>query len=84
MLRPTHYRRTSPRRLHLLLDSYGYDGDRAEFGTVIARRARRRAEVMRQMADAGDGAAIEMLPIAAHLERAAIEIEALSPGFWVR
>ncbi|GAA2856943.1 trifolitoxin immunity protein [Actinoplanes cyaneus] len=70
------------RRLHLLLDAYGYEGDRREFGAVIVRRARRQAGVMRQMADAGDPAAIALLPVAAHLERSATNVEALPDSFW--
>src|SRR4051812_259822 len=44
------------RRLHLLLDAYGYDGDRAAFAVVIPQRARRQAGVIRRTADAGDPA----------------------------
>ena len=32
------------RRLHLLLDAYGYDGDRQAFGATVVQRARRQAE----------------------------------------
>jgi hypothetical protein len=39
------------RRLHLLLDAYGYDGDRQGFGAVVVQRARRQAAAIRQMAD---------------------------------
>jgi hypothetical protein len=72
------------RRLHLLLDAYGYDGDRHAFGTVIVQRARRQAGVMRQMADAGDPAAIALLPVAENLEKSATEVESLPAGFWSR
>ncbi len=71
------------RRLHLLLDSYRYDGDRRAFGAVTVARARRQAGVIRAMADAGDGAAIALLPIASRLERSASYVEALPGGFWV-
>ena len=50
------------RRLHLLLDAYRYDGDRRAFGAVIVQRARRQAGVIRSMAEAGDTAAIALLP----------------------
>jgi aminoglycoside phosphotransferase (APT) family kinase protein len=70
------------RRLHLLLDSYRYDSDRAAFGAVIVRRARRQAGVIRGMADAGDRAAIALLPIASRLEESASHVGALPAGFW--
>ena len=72
------------RRFHLLLDAYGYDGDRRAFGAVIARRARRQASVIRRMAEAGDRASIALLPVAGHLERSASEVEALQDDFWQR
>nr|BFE73598.1 hypothetical protein GCM10020092_068990 [Actinoplanes digitatis] len=37
-----HDPRERSRRLHLLLDAYGYDGDRRGFGAVVPQRARRR------------------------------------------
>jgi hypothetical protein len=70
------------RRLHLLLDAYGYDGDRHAFGPVVVRRARRQAGVIRDMAGGGDQAAIALLPIAAHLERSASHVETLPDDFW--
>jgi hypothetical protein len=72
------------RRLHLLLDSYGYAGDRHAFGEVIVQRARRQAAVMRQMADAGDPAAIALLPVADNLEKSATEVASLPAEFWTR
>jgi hypothetical protein len=72
------------RRFHLLLDSYGYDGDRLAFRTVIPQRARRQAGVIRDMAEAGDPAMIAILPIADRLERCATDVEALPDGFWAR
>ena len=65
------------RRLHLLLDAYGYDGDRQAFGAVVPQRARRQAGVIRQMAGAGDPASIALLPIADLLERSATDVQAL-------
>ena len=70
------------RRLHLLLDAYGYAGDRRQFGTVIVERARRQAAVMRSMAEAGDPAATALLPVAAALERSAEEVASLPADFW--
>jgi len=42
----------------------------------------RQAGVIRSMADAGDGAAIALLPIASRLEQAAAYVEALPGDFW--
>jgi hypothetical protein len=75
--------RERSRRLHLLLDAYGYDGDRRAFAEVAPQRARRQAAVIRSMADAGDPASIALLPIAELLERSATDIEALPDAFWV-
>ena len=72
------------RRLHLLLDAYGYTGDRPGFGATVVRRARRQATVMREMAAAGDQAAIALLPVAGYIEQSATELEALAPEFWLR
>jgi hypothetical protein len=70
------------RRLHLFLDTYGYDGDRRVFGTVVQRRARRQAEAIRAMAESGDQAAKAILPIASHLERSADHVHDLPAEFW--
>jgi hypothetical protein len=70
------------RRLHLLLDAYRYDSDRGAFGAAVVRRARRQASVIRGMADAGDRAAIALLPIASRLEQSASYAGALPPDFW--
>ena len=70
------------RRLHLLLDSYRYDSDRRAFGAAIVERARRQPGVIRSMAEAGDRAAIELLPIAGRLEQAGAYVEALPADFW--
>jgi hypothetical protein len=72
------------RRFHLLLDAYGYGGDRHVFRTVVPKRARVQAGVIRRMADAGDAASISLLPIADLLERSAADVEALPDDFWQR
>ena len=72
------------RRLHLLLDAYGYAGDRGVFAAVVPQRARRQAGVIRHMADAGDKASIALLPIAELLERSAIDVETLPNDFWMQ
>lgn len=65
-----------PRRLRLLLDAYGYSGSRADFGSVVADRARLNATVIRRMG-------IEpLLPVAASYDESAEEISALPASFW--
>ena len=76
--------RERSRRLHLLLDAYGYDGNRGDFATTVSQRARRQAETIRRMADAGDAASTALLPIAKLLERSATDVEALPGTFWTR
>jgi aminoglycoside phosphotransferase (APT) family kinase protein len=71
------------RRLHLLLDAYGYEDDRRAFGGAIVRRARVQADVIRRQAAAGDRASIALLPIADELERTASDVETLPDDFWV-
>jgi hypothetical protein len=70
------------RRLHLLLDAYGYDADRLGFGAVTVQRARRQAAAIRQMADGGNPAATRVLFVADYLESAASDVEALPNEFW--
>jgi hypothetical protein len=70
------------RRLHLLLDAYGYDADRRAFGAVIVERARRQAAAIRQMADGGDLAAANLLFVADAFEGAALDVEAQPDAFW--
>ncbi|MFY1627501.1 phosphotransferase [Micromonospora sp. WMMD735] len=76
--------RERARRLRLLLDAYGYEGDRGGFAAAVPQRARRQAGVIRHLADAGDAAATALLPIAALLERSATDVEALPATFWMR
>jgi hypothetical protein len=70
------------RRLRLLLDAYGYDGDRSAFGGHVAHRARVNAAAIRRMAAAGGSAYTALLPVAADYEEAAAEVETLPPEFW--
>jgi len=72
------------RRLHLLLDAYGYDADRQHLGPVIVERARRQATAIRQMADGGDPVASRLLFVAGYFEWAASHVEALPNEFWTR
>jgi hypothetical protein len=70
--------------LHVLLDAYGYEGDRTAFGPEVIERARRNAEVIRQLAEGHEPVYQALLPIAANLEQAVVEIEALPDSFWAR
>jgi hypothetical protein len=70
------------RRLHLLLDAYGYHGDRIAFGVAVADRARLNASAIRRLAQTGDPTYLALLPAAADLEQAAHEVDALPPSFW--
>jgi hypothetical protein len=70
------------RRLHLLLDAYGYDADRQAFGAVVVQRARRQAAAIRAMAESGDPGAIQLVFVAGYFETAASEIEELPREFW--
>jgi hypothetical protein len=54
------------------------------FGSVVPRRARRQAGVIRHEAAAGDPASIALLPIAGLLESSAAGAEALPRDFWLR
>jgi len=67
------------RRLHLLLDGYGYDGDRGAFAGIVVGRARRQAAIIRHLVEAGQTA---LRPFGEQLEQAATEIEALPHSFW--
>src|SRR4051794_16786335 len=70
------------RRLHLLLDGYGYEGDRAAFGTAVASRARLNAEVTRRLAATGNPAYQAIAGQADDLDRSAHEIDELPESFW--
>ncbi|GAA1705737.1 hypothetical protein GCM10009680_53160 [Streptomyces yatensis] len=72
------------RRLHLLLDAYGYDGDRSAFADVVPARARTNADVIDRLAGGGDPVYAALLPVAADLRQAALEVEALPASFWTR
>jgi hypothetical protein len=67
------------RRLHVLLDAYGHDGDRTAFAEVIVGRARRQAGIIRRLVEDGQTA---LRPFAEGLEQAATEVEALPDSFW--
>lgn len=70
------------RRLRVLLDAYGYDGDRAAFPSAVAGRARLNAAVVRRRASGDDPVYRGMLTMADDLDHAADEIEDLLTTFW--
>lgn len=69
-------------RLRVLLDAYGYEGDRSVFGVEVARRARINAAGIHRLAASGDPAYANLLPIAEGYERSAREVEELPASFW--
>ena len=70
------------RRLHLLLDAYGYTGDRVAIRDAILARVERNVAMIRQFADGGEPTFQRMLPWAAQLERSGNEVAELPDGFW--
>ncbi|MDP4504031.1 hypothetical protein [Nonomuraea turcica] len=54
------------------------------FGFEVADRARKNAEAIRRLAEGGEQVYQALLPFAADLEQAMVEIEALPDSFWVR
>ena len=70
------------RRLHLLLDAYGYQDDRHQFAAVVSGRARMHAAAIRASAATGDPVYVALLPGADDMAEAAQEIEALPAAFW--
>jgi Ser/Thr protein kinase RdoA (MazF antagonist) len=72
------------RRLHLLLDAYGYDDDRSALRAAVVTRARRNAEVTRRLADGGDPVFEALRNQAADLDRSAQQVDELPESFWRR
>ena len=72
------------RRLHLLLDAYGYDDARSALREAVPARARRNAEVTRQLADSGDPVFQALRGQAAELDRSAQQVDELPESFWRR
>ena len=70
------------RRFHLLLDAYGYTGDRTAIRDAIIGRAERNVAMIRQFADGGEPVFQRMLPWAADLERSGHEVAGLPDEFW--
>jgi hypothetical protein len=72
------------RRLHLLLDAYGYGDDRSALQEAVPARARRNAEVTRRLADGGDPVFQALRDQAADLDRSAQQVDELPESFWRR
>jgi hypothetical protein len=70
------------RRFHLLLDAYGYAGDRTAVRDAITGRVERNAAVIRRLAGGGEPTFQRLLPWAAYLERSGAEVAALPGEFW--
>lgn len=70
------------RRLHLLLDAYGYGADRADFGAHVTNRILEEAAGIRSMAAEGDPAYQALTGEAADLDAAVEEVSSLGPSFW--
>jgi hypothetical protein len=70
------------RRFHLLLDAYGYTGDRTAIRDAITGRVGRNVAVIRKLASAGEPAFQRMLPWASDLEQSGAEAAGLPDEFW--
>jgi hypothetical protein len=70
------------RRFHLLLDAYGYTGDRTAIRDAIIWRVERNVGMIRELAAGGEPTFQSMLPWAANLERSGTEVAALPADFW--
>ncbi|OPF81343.1 hypothetical protein VT50_0209705 [Streptomyces antioxidans] len=55
-----------------------------EFADVVPARARSNADVIDRLAGGGDPVYAGLLPVAAYLRQAALEVEALPASFWTR
>jgi hypothetical protein len=72
------------RRLHLLLDAYGYHGDRLAFRRQVVERIREEATGIRWMARRGDPVYQAIMGEAADLDAALSEISSYPSSFWRR
>jgi Phosphotransferase enzyme family len=68
------------RRLHLLLDSYGFTGDRRNLGTAIAARARLNASILDRLVSESRP---DLSVFARGYRESAREIEELPGSFWI-
>jgi len=70
------------RRFHLLLDAYGYTGDRTAIRDAILGRVERNVAVIRRLSDGGEPTSERLLYWAANLERSGREVAELPAEFW--
>jgi len=70
------------RRFHLLLDAYGYRGDRTTIREALLSRVERNVAVIRDLAGGPQPTLQHLLPWAADLERSGREAAALPASFW--
>ena len=70
------------RRFHLLLDAYGYTGDRLAIRDAILGRVERNVEVIRGLAGGAEPAFQRLLAWAGYLERSGSEVAGLPDEFW--
>ena len=71
-----------PRRFHLLVDAYGYTGDRTAIRDAIIGRVERNVAIIRQLAAGDEPVFQRQLPWAALLERSGHEVAGLPDEFW--
>jgi len=69
-------------RLRVLLDAYGYDGDRGALGSIVALRAQLNADVIRRAAAGDDPTYRALLPVEETMERSARYVADLPDSFW--
>jgi hypothetical protein len=70
------------RRFHLLLDAYGYTGDRTAIRDAIIGRVERNVAKILQLAESGEPVFQRQLPWAAALERSGGEVAGQPREFW--
>ncbi|HWN34057.1 MAG TPA: hypothetical protein VNP03_15010 [Pseudonocardia sp.] len=66
----------------MLLDAYGYDGDRGALGSIVALRAQLNADVIRRAAAGDDPTYRALLPVEETMERSARYVADLPDSFW--
>jgi hypothetical protein len=70
------------RRFHLLLDAYGYTGDRTAVRDALLARVEINVAMIHELAATGEPVFQRMLPWAADLERSGDEVAKLPDEFW--
>jgi aminoglycoside phosphotransferase (APT) family kinase protein len=70
------------RRFHLLLDAYGYTGDRTAVRDALLARVEINVAMIHELAATGEPVFQRMLPWAADLERSGDEVAKFPDEFW--